>query len=212
MRRILALLCTIALMLAAGCNGEAERDTDKTSEAAGEARAEGAEAEEEMGAAEEEMGEEEMAEGAEEMAQGEEDMAQGAEEMAQAGMVSVATKAPYGDYLADAKGMSLYMFEADTKGKKSACNDDCAAAWPPLTVEDESMVSAGEGVDANMLGTIERDDGTMQVTYAGWPLYYFAKDTTAGDTKGQDVEGFGAEWYLMSPSGEKIEEEGQALR
>ena len=53
----------------------------------------------------------------------------------------------------------------------------------------------------------ERTDGSMQVAYNGKPLYYFARDENAGDTKGQDVEGFGAEWYLISPEGEEVEEE-----
>ena len=61
---------------------------------------------------------------------------------------------------------------------------------------------AGEGVDATLLGTITRDDGTTQVTYNGWPLYYFAGDTAAGDTTGQGMEGV---WFLVSPTGEAIQ-------
>ena len=118
--------------------------------------------------------------------------------------VGVAEKEPYGAYLVDAEGKTLYLFMADTDGS-STCNDDCAGAWPPLTTEGEAM--AGDGVEASMLGTVEREDGTMQVTYNGHPLYYFVRDESAGDTNGQDVEGFGAEWYLVSPSGEQVEEE-----
>jgi predicted lipoprotein with Yx(FWY)xxD motif len=123
--------------------------------------------------------------------------------------VTVATSDEYGDYLADASGMALYMFEADTQGQGgsagvSACSGDCAVAWPPLTVTGDA--SGGEGIAADMLGTIEREDGTMQVTYNGWPLYYFVKDQNPGDTTGHDVEGFGAEWYLLTPAGEKAED------
>lgn len=108
-----------------------------------------------------------------------------------------------GKFLTDADGMSLYLFEADSENT-STCYDDCAAAWPPLL--SEGAPSAGGEVDASMLSTIERDDGTTQVTYDGWPLYHFVKDKAAGDMNGQDVEGFGAEWYLVAPDGEKYEE------
>jgi len=62
---------------------------------------------------------------------------------------------------------------------------------------------AGEGVDATLLGTITRDDGSTQVTYNGWPLYYFHEDMAAGDTNGQGVEGV---WFLVSPEGEAVEQ------
>jgi len=112
----------------------------------------------------------------------------------------------YGEYIADADRRALYMFEADTQGKGgseavSACKDDCAGAWPPLVTEGPTQVS--EGIIGDLIGTLERDDGTMQVTYNGWPLYYFIKDENPGDTTGHDVEGFGAEWYLLTPGGEK---------
>jgi predicted lipoprotein with Yx(FWY)xxD motif len=124
-------------------------------------------------------------------------------------MLTVATSDEYGEYLADATGMALYMFEADTQGQGGSaavttCSGDCAAAWPPLTATGDP--SGGEGVAADMLGTIEREDGTMQVTYNGWPLYYFVKDQNPGDTTGHDIEGFGAEWYLLTPEGEKAED------
>ena len=62
---------------------------------------------------------------------------------------------------------------------------------------------AGEGVDVTLLGTITRDDGSTQVTYNGWPLYYFHEDVAAGDTNGQGVEGV---WFLVSPEGEAVEQ------
>lgn len=108
-----------------------------------------------------------------------------------------------GKFLTDAEGMSLYLFEADSENT-STCYDDCAAAWPPLLTEGEPTAE-GE-VDAAKLSTIERKDGSTQVTYGGWPLYYFVKDQAPGDIQGQDVEGFGAEWYLVAPDGEKFEE------
>lgn len=107
-----------------------------------------------------------------------------------------------GRFLTDAEGMSLYLFEADSPGT-STCYDACVEAWPPLLTE--GTPTTGGEVDAGKLGTTERKDGSMQVTYNGWPLYYFVKDQAPGDITGQDVEGFGAEWYLVAPSGEKYE-------
>lgn len=121
--------------------------------------------------------------------------------------VQVSQKEPFGQYLTDAEGRSLYLFEADSENT-STCYDKCAEAWPPLLAE--STPGAGEQIDESMLSTTERKDGSSQVTYNGWPLYYFVKDEAPGDTKGQDVEGFGAEWYLVSPEGEKVEESGSS--
>lgn len=108
-------------------------------------------------------------------------------------------KAPIGNYLTDSEGRSLYLFKAD-KPNQSTCYDDCATAWPPVLTEGQPQ--AGADVDPNMLGTIERKDGSTQVTYGGWPLYYFVKDQQPGEIKGQDVTGFGAEWYLVTPEGQ----------
>jgi predicted lipoprotein with Yx(FWY)xxD motif len=127
--------------------------------------------------------------------------------------LTTSTHAEEGDYVADGKGMSLYLFLADTQGKegteaKSACEGDCLAAWPALIVTD--MPVGDDTLDKNLLGTITRSDGTMQVTYNGWPLYYYHEDAAAGDIKGHDIEEFGAEWYLIAPNGERAgHEEGE---
>ncbi len=117
----------------------------------------------------------------------------------------------YGPYLTDQVGRSVYLFKADTQGKgdakaKSACYDKCAKAWPPLRVSEKK--DTGDRVNKEKLGVLEREDGIHQVTYNGWPLYYFVKDKEPGDTKGQDVEGFGAEWYLVTPAGKTAHAEG----
>ena len=84
-----------------------------------------------------------------------------------------------------ATGLTLYLFTEDEKGSgESACNEGCIAAWPALTVEEGETPTGGPGVDAAKLGTIERDDGDIQVTYDGLPLYFFAQDTEPGDLKG----------------------------
>lgn len=105
-----------------------------------------------------------------------------------------------GDVLVDEEGMTLYVFEPDEQGE-STCYDDCAATWPPLVTESDP--EAGEGADAALLGTAERTDGTMQVTYDGWPLYSFGGDEAPGDTNGQGVNDV---WWMASPSGEPLRE------
>lgn len=121
-----------------------------------------------------------------------------------AAAVGVTKKSPYGEFLVDAKGRALYMFTADAGQEGSACYDACAKAWPPLLTKGDPRADAPD-LDPTKLSTIERRDGTRQVTYAGMPLYYFVKDKRAGDIKGQDVTGHGGEWYLVSPGGAKIE-------
>lgn len=103
-----------------------------------------------------------------------------------------------GDVLVDADGMTLYLFTNDSDGQ-SACYDDCAAAWPPLTVDAEP--EAGDEVDAGLLGTTERDDGATQVTYDGSPLYTWASDSEPGDVTGQGVNDV---WFVVAPDGEAI--------
>lgn len=109
-----------------------------------------------------------------------------------------------GAYLTDAEGRSLYIFEGDS-AMQSNCYDACAEAWPPFL--SEGTAEAGVGVEAAMIGAIKRKDGATQVTYNGMPLYYFVNDAEAGQTTGQDKEGFGAEWYLLTPKGEKVHAE-----
>lgn len=104
-----------------------------------------------------------------------------------------------GTIVADAEGMTLYFFLSDTSSE-STCYDQCAENWPALTTQGEPQ--AGSGIDASLLGTTTRTDGTVQVTYNGKPLYYFAGDENPGDTKGQ---GIGDVWFVASAAGEPIQ-------
>ncbi len=107
-----------------------------------------------------------------------------------------------GAHLVDGEGFTLYLFDNDAPGV-SNCTGDCLANWPPLTVEDTPV--AGEGVDGDLLGTIEReDDGTVQVTYDGQPLYFWAADTAPGDVDGQGVNDV---WWVVAPDGSAITEQ-----
>jgi predicted lipoprotein with Yx(FWY)xxD motif len=107
-----------------------------------------------------------------------------------------------GTFLVGTNGRTLYLFEKD-KSKKSTCSGDCATAWPPLLTSGKPK-AAGKA-KASLLGTTKRSDGTTQVTYKGHPVYYFVQDKKAGDTKGEGVNGFGAKWYVLAPSGKKID-------
>lgn len=103
-----------------------------------------------------------------------------------------------GKVLTGEGGRTLYIFTPDSAGK-SACNGDCAASWPPLAAA--AAPTLGAGLDAGDFTTIARDDGSKQVAFYGMPLYYFAGDSAAGDTKGQ---GLGGKWYVVGADGKPI--------
>lgn len=107
-----------------------------------------------------------------------------------------------GRIVVDRNGRTLYLFEAD-HGGKSACSGACATNWPPLLAKGKP--SAGKGVSQAKLATIVRSGGARQVTYAGHPLYRFAGDQAPGDTTGQGLDAFGAEWYVVGAGGQKVE-------
>jgi predicted lipoprotein with Yx(FWY)xxD motif len=107
-----------------------------------------------------------------------------------------------GKILVDGQGRTLYLFEAD-KGAMSNCAGACANVWPPLATTGKAI--AGAGVDAAKLGTTKRADGSSEITYNGHPLYTYAGDTSPGQTSGQAIDGFGAEWYVLSAAGDKID-------
>jgi predicted lipoprotein with Yx(FWY)xxD motif len=100
------------------------------------------------------------------------------------------------------KSHTLYMFMKDKKDK-SLCSGACATNWPPFLTT--AKPKAGAGAKASLLGTFKRSNGKLQVTYNHHPLYWFKFDKVAGQTKGENIEAFGAEWYVVSPKGVKIE-------
>lgn len=116
-----------------------------------------------------------------------------------AGTLEMSAPGDFASHLVDPEGMSLYLFLDDGQGE-STCYQSCASTWLPFAAE----VTAGAGVDPSLLGTTTRTDGTVQVTYNGWPLYHFSGDTMAGDANGQ---GYGSAWFLLDAAGNP---EGQA--
>ena len=110
--------------------------------------------------------------------------------------VNTAEHPDLGTILVEASGRSLYLRTSD-EPSVSTCSGGCARAWPPLvTVGDPA---AGEGVDGDLLGTITREDGSVQATYNGRPVYYYAADEKPGDTNGHEVGGV---WFTVSIAGE----------
>ena len=108
----------------------------------------------------------------------------------------------YGDIVVGPDGLSLYMFEMDpSDGSESVCTGGCADAWPPLVVEDEGSISVADGIEG-AVGTVERADGTLQVTLGGWPLYHFQSDSAPGDVAGVAVN---KAWWLIDPQGSPLE-------
>jgi predicted lipoprotein with Yx(FWY)xxD motif len=112
------------------------------------------------------------------------------------GVTVMTAESDLGTILVDGEGRTLYLFTNDSPGV-SNCEGGCLAAWPPLLGEPE----AGTGADGALLGTLVRDDGTTQVTYNDWPLYYWAQDAAPGETTGQGVNDV---WWVVSPEGEPI--------
>lgn len=107
-----------------------------------------------------------------------------------------------GDVLTDEDGLTLYLFTQDSEGT-GACEGSCLSTWPILAGEPD----AGSGVDASLIGTIERGDGDTQATYAGHPLYYYAGDSSAGDVNGQGIEDV---WWVLDAEGQPVEEEADS--
>jgi predicted lipoprotein with Yx(FWY)xxD motif len=116
------------------------------------------------------------------------------------GTVGARTSA-YGTVLFDGRGFVLYAFTHDSRGR-STCAGACAKVWPPYVVRRRAVAAAG--ADAKLLGATRRSDGTMQVTYAGRPLYYYVGDRKPGQILCQNVSEFGGLWLVVRPTGKPV--------
>lgn len=110
--------------------------------------------------------------------------------------LGVGASATLGSFLTGASGMTLYIRTSDP-ANGSSCSGGCASAWPPLTAAAGAQPAAGSGVTGT-IGTFTRSDGTLQVTYDGKALYYYAGDSKPGDTNGQGVGGV---WFVAKVAG-----------
>ena len=120
--------------------------------------------------------------------------------------VKVATNNTFGAILTDSTGRSLYFFSDDPTGQ-STCTGGCLAAWPVFFI-DSAKLLLDTTLKAADFGTITRADGNKQTTYKGWPLYYFANDAAAGDTKGDAVGGV---WFIGKPDYSVMLSNGQLV-
>lgn len=118
-----------------------------------------------------------------------------------AATVSAAGNPELGMVLVDSEGFTVYGFAKD-QGTTSSCYGACAEAWPPVSTEGAPI--SGEGAQSSKLGTTKRKDGTVQVTYAGHPLYTFVEDSRPGEANGNGVSAFGAEWHALDESGSAV--------
>jgi predicted lipoprotein with Yx(FWY)xxD motif len=119
------------------------------------------------------------------------------------GTVVALRKTAIGTILVDSRGRTLYLFEKDRNGV-SMCNTACVSYWPALT--SRATPRAGKGVNQSLLRLSPAHNGVRQVTYAGHPLYAFVGDKRAGQTSGEGLSNFGADWYALSASGRKVEQ------
>jgi predicted lipoprotein with Yx(FWY)xxD motif len=113
--------------------------------------------------------------------------------------VTVASSPHYGKVLYDQDHFALYVFSAD-HGSTSSCYGACSSAhggWPPLLTKGTPRVT---GLNSSLLGTTKRQDGSLQVTYGGHPLYYWSGDTTH-TIMCQHVKLHGGFWYVVNPNG-----------
>jgi predicted lipoprotein with Yx(FWY)xxD motif len=104
----------------------------------------------------------------------------------------------FGRVIANGKGEAFYLFESDAN-RRSECYGACAEVWPPVITKGKPR--AGDGAKANLLGTARRENGKLQLTYAGQPLYYYEHDSP-GTILCHDVVEFGGLWVVVRPDGE----------
>ncbi len=117
----------------------------------------------------------------------------------------VSVGAPHGRVLVSEGGQTLYIFENDPKGGQPTCYGKCAKEWPPLLTSGQPVPLPNEEARAALLGTVERTDGSLQVTYAGHPLYEYAHDRMT-EARGFMAEEFGGSWYLLTKEGTTVAE------
>ena len=116
-------------------------------------------------------------------------------------ILSANSTAKLGTVVVDGQGYTLYRFDKDSaKPPTSNCAGECAQQWPPVLATPGTPLTV-EGVEQEAVGTINRSDGTIQLTLGGWPVYRFSGDPQPGATSGQG-NGDG-EWAAVTPEGQK---------
>jgi predicted lipoprotein with Yx(FWY)xxD motif len=120
-------------------------------------------------------------------------------------MVHTGTVGSLGTVLVDGYDETLYLFVPDAGRGRSTCAGTCAAKWPPLVLPaGVTRPFVGPGTVASIVGTTRRADGSLQVTYAGWPLYHWIGDTTAGEATGEGITDSGGQWFAIGVQGQAV--------
>jgi predicted lipoprotein with Yx(FWY)xxD motif len=125
-------------------------------------------------------------------------------DVAEGAALDIGSAATVGEYVTDGMGRAVYVLEGEP-AESSTCYDECVQEWPPVVAGDAFTGAAG--LSSDLIGTITRTDGTIQLTYAGRALYHYRGDQAPGDTMGHDVTDQWGEWYLLGPDGAPLEGE-----
>lgn len=125
-----------------------------------------------------------------------------AESDAQARATLIARDSRYGKVIWDGRGYALYAFTRDRRGGPSRCYGACAKAWP--VYYSKGALRAGAGIKRSLIGTVRRRDGRRQITYNGWPLYYYEHENRPGLILCQNVDEFGGLWLVVRPTGKLV--------
>jgi predicted lipoprotein with Yx(FWY)xxD motif len=109
----------------------------------------------------------------------------------------IAADSNFGRMLYDASGQAIYLFDAE-KSDRPRCYGDCAKAWPPVLTKGRPRATGA--VRSTLLGTTRRSDGSVQITYAGHPLYFYAHEGKH-QVLCHNVQEFGGTWLVVQPDG-----------
>jgi predicted lipoprotein with Yx(FWY)xxD motif len=125
-----------------------------------------------------------------------------AETEAQARNTLIVRDSRYGKVIWDGRGFALYAFTRDRRSGPSRCYGACAKAWP--VYYSKGALRAGAGIKRSLIGTVRRRDGRRQITYNGWPLYYYIGERSPGIILCQNVDEFGGLWLVVRPNGKLV--------
>lgn len=103
--------------------------------------------------------------------------------------------ATLGTYLIGYTGLPVYTKDGDTESA-STCYEECAKAWPPYLVGSEDNINQLKSGVKGKTGVLVRADDTVQMTYNGKPLYFYAADTSGGNALGDGINGV---WHVAKP-------------
>ncbi len=109
--------------------------------------------------------------------------------------VKTGSNSKLGTFLVDGTGRTLYNFTTDSRDQ-SSCSGGCVGVWPVFYA---SSINVPSDLKASDFTSFTRSDGSMQTAYKGMPLYYYAADTSPGQTSGQGLNQFGGYWYVVPP-------------